>query len=63
MDSRRVERAHKLRWQVATRGVGKHVVLQVRRGTQPLKIKVTLEEPPPALVPVPAVAARRTPPP
>ena len=59
MDSRRVERAHTLRWQMAARGVGKSMVLQVRRGQQPLKVRVTLEEPPARLVPEPTLAAGR----
>jgi serine protease Do len=57
-----VDRAHQLRWQVAVRGVGKTVVLQVRRGHQPLKLKVKLEEPPPQEPAEPAVAARSSPP-
>jgi serine protease Do len=63
MDSRRVERAHTLRWQMAARGVGKSMVLQVRRGQQPLKMRVTLEEPPARLVPEPTVATVRPSPP
>jgi serine protease Do len=62
MDSRRVERAHTLRWQMAARGVGKSMVLQVRRGAQPLKVRVTLEEPPSRLAPAPTVASGRPPP-
>ncbi|WP_224245448.1 S1C family serine protease [Hyalangium gracile] len=62
LDSQRVDRAHKLRWQVAARGVGKTVVLQVRRGQQPLKLKVRLVEPPLEEPALPAVAARGTPP-
>lgn len=62
MDSRRVARAHTLRWQMAARGVGKSMVLHVRRGDQPLKMRVTLEEPPARLAPAPTVAARRPPP-
>jgi serine protease Do len=61
MDSRHVERAHTLRWQMAARGVGKSMVLQVRRRDQPLKVRVTLEEPPPPPAPAPTVAANRTP--
>jgi serine protease Do len=61
MDAQRVERAHKLSWQLAARGVGKSVVLQVRRGQQPMRVRVTLEEPPPPKA-APAVAARRPPP-
>ncbi|QRK04269.1 trypsin-like peptidase domain-containing protein [Archangium violaceum] len=44
LDSARVDRAHKLRWQVASRGVGRNVVLRVRRGDRPLKLKVKLED-------------------
>ncbi|MDY7228783.1 S1C family serine protease [Hyalangium rubrum] len=62
LDSRKVDRAHKLRWQVAARGVGKSVVLQVRRGAQPLKLRVKLEELPTEETASPAVAARRSPP-
>jgi serine protease Do len=62
LDSGRVERAHKLRWQVAARGAGKSVVLHVRRAGQPLKLRVRLEEPPPEESPAPTVAARRSPP-
>jgi len=62
MDAQRVERAYKLSWQLAARGVGKSVVLQVRRGQQPLRVRVTLEEPPPPEQPAPVVAARRPPP-
>jgi serine protease Do len=62
MDARRVERAHTLRWQMAARGVGKSMVLQVRRGQQPLKVRVTLEEPPARLVPAPTVASVPPPP-
>jgi serine protease Do len=63
LDSGRVERAHNLRWQVAARGVGKSVVLTVRRGEQPLKLRVTLEElPSDTMAPAKAtVAARRSP--
>jgi serine protease Do len=62
VDSRNVGRAHTLRWQMAARGVGKSMVLQVRRGDQPLKVRVTLEEPPPPPSPTPTVAANRPPP-
>jgi serine protease Do len=62
VDSRHVERAHTLRWQMAARGVGKSMVLQVRRGEQPLKVRVRLEEPPARLAPAPTVAASRPPP-
>jgi serine protease Do len=63
MDSRKVERAHKLRWQLAARGAGKTVLLHVRRNNRPLKVRVTLDELPPdeAAPEVPAVAARPTP--
>ncbi|MFL5347097.1 MAG: S1C family serine protease [Hyalangium sp.] len=61
MDAERVERAHKMRWQVAARGVGRTVVLQVRRGQQPLKMRVRLVEPPPEEPVAPAVAARSSP--
>lgn len=44
MDTAKVERAAKLRWQVAARGVGRSVVLSVRRGERPLKLRVKLEE-------------------
>ncbi|HEX8436202.1 S1C family serine protease [Archangium sp.] len=58
MDSGRVERAHKLRWQVAARGVGHSVVLRVRRGEKPLRMRVKLEELPGEVEPLtPAVAA------
>jgi serine protease Do len=59
VDAQRVERASKLSWQLAARGVGKSVVLQVRRGQQPMKVRVTLEEPPVQAPPAPTVAARR----
>jgi serine protease Do len=62
MDSGRVERAHKLRWQVAARGVGKSVMLSVLRGNQPLKLKVTLEPLPDEAAAQATVAARRSPP-
>ncbi len=44
LDSGQVERAHKLRWQVAARGVGHSVLLRVRRGDRPLKLRVRLED-------------------
>jgi serine protease Do len=44
VDSGQVERAHNLRWQVATRGVGQSVMLRVRRGERPMKLRVRLEE-------------------
>jgi serine protease Do len=62
LDTGRVERAHKLRWQVAARGVGKSVVLSVRRGNQPLKLRVKLEELPTDVAATTTVAARRSPP-
>ena len=46
LDTGRVERAHRLRWQVAARGVGRSVELHVRRGERPLKMRVKLEENP-----------------
>jgi serine protease Do len=46
LDTGRVERAHRLRWQVAARGVGRSVELHVRRGERPLKLRVKLEEGP-----------------
>ncbi|PTL77909.1 S1C family serine protease [Vitiosangium sp. GDMCC 1.1324] len=46
LDAGRVERAHKLRWQVAARGVGRSVMLRVRRGERPLRLKVKLEDVP-----------------
>ncbi|EPX62858.1 HtrA protease/chaperone protein [Cystobacter fuscus DSM 2262] len=55
LDTLHVERAHKLRWQVAARGVGGRVMLHVRRGEQPLKMKVRLEEQPGETVPATAV--------
>jgi serine protease Do len=60
LDARKVERAHMLRWQVAARGAGKSVVLHVRRGTKPLKLRVKLEDLPeqPAQ---PTVTAGRSP--
>jgi serine protease Do len=44
VDAGQVERAHNLRWQVATRGVGQSVMLRVRRGERPMKLRVRLEE-------------------
>ncbi|RKH38156.1 S1C family serine protease [Corallococcus sicarius] len=44
MDRRSVERAHTLRWQVAARGVGKHIRLQVRRVGRPLTVRVKLDD-------------------
>ena len=60
LDATRVERAHNLRWQVAARGVGRSVVLRVRRGKgRPMKLRVRLEELPREEVelPAPAMAA------
>ncbi len=61
MDAERVVRAHKLRWQVAARGVGHTVVLQVRRGQRPLRMRVRLQQPPPQEPVTPTVAARGSP--
>lgn len=58
LGTQRVERAHQLRWQVAARGVGKTVVLNVRRGAHPLKLRVKLVEPPTPETAEPAVAER-----
>ncbi|MGZ3457209.1 MAG: S1C family serine protease [Archangium sp.] len=66
LDTARVERAHKLRWQVAARGVGHRVTLLVRRGERPLRMRVRLEEPPgdeQPLTPVLAAPSKGTPPP
>jgi serine protease Do len=49
MDTSKVDRAAKLRWQVASRGVGRSVVLRVRRGERPMKLRVKLEELPNAV--------------
>ncbi|WNG34810.1 PDZ domain-containing protein [Archangium violaceum] len=57
LDSARVERAHKLRWQVASRGVGRSVVLRVRRGERPLKLKIKLEDIPSDTAPVAPILA------
>jgi serine protease Do len=58
LDASRVDRAHKLRWQVASRGVGHDVVLRVRRGEKPLRLRVKLEEfPEEARQAAPSVAA------
>lgn len=58
LDSSRVERAHNLRWQVAARGVGHSVMLRVRRGNKPLRLRVRLEDLPNEGEPlVPAVAS------
>jgi serine protease Do len=62
MDTVRVDRAHKLRWQVSARGAGRSVLLHVRRHNRPMKLQVTLDELPSAEEPpVPAVAARPAP--
>jgi serine protease Do len=60
LDTSRVERAHKLRWQVAARGVGRSVELRVRRGEHPLKLRVKLEELPGEEPLAPAVATPST---
>lgn len=39
----RVEKAHALRWKVASSGAGQWVSLQVRRGQKPLSVRVRLE--------------------
>lgn len=57
VDTTQVERAHKLRWQVAARGVGNRVMLHVRRGAHPLKVRIRLEEQPGDTVPASAVTA------
>lgn len=44
LDKQAVARAHTLRWQLASRGVGRRVVLEVRRGERPLELRVRLEE-------------------
>lgn len=61
LDTGRVERAHKLRWQVAARGVGHSVLLRVRRGERPLKLRVRLEDVPPETLPVEPALAQPTP--
>jgi serine protease Do len=61
LDNVSVDRAHKLRWQVAARGVGRSVVLSVRRNHHPMKVHVTLAELPAEEPGAPAVAARNTP--
>jgi serine protease Do len=43
----RVEKAHALRWKVATSGAGKWVSLRVRRGQKPFSVRVQLEDMPP----------------
>jgi serine protease Do len=66
LDTGRVERAHKLRWQVAARGVGHSVMLRVRRGERPLRMRVKLEELPgeelEPLTPAVAAPSKRAPP-
>jgi serine protease Do len=57
VDTDQVERAHKLRWQVAARGVGGRVMLHVRRGEHPLKMRVRLEEQPGEALPASAALA------
>ncbi len=58
LDTSNVDRAARLRWQVASRGVGRSVVLRVRRGERPLKLRVKLEElPSEALELAPSLAA------
>jgi serine protease Do len=47
LDRQAVERAHTLRWQVAARGVGQRVQLQLRRLGRPLAVRVKLEDLPP----------------
>lgn len=46
LDRLSVERAHTLRWQVAARGVGQHIQLQLRRLGRPMTLRVKLEDPP-----------------
>jgi serine protease Do len=61
LDTTRIQRAPHLRWQVAARGVGGHVLLHVRRGEHPLRMRVKLEEQPgepPALTAQPATASQ-----
>ncbi|MBZ4418294.1 S1C family serine protease [Myxococcus sp. RHSTA-1-4] len=57
LDARRVHRAHTLRWQVAARGVGRDVKLQIHRLGRPMRVKVKLEEMPAEEAPAPALAA------
>jgi serine protease Do len=47
LDRQTVERAHTLRWQVAARGVGQRVQLQLRRLGRPMALRVKLEDLPP----------------
>jgi serine protease Do len=44
LDKRVVARAHTLRWQLASRGVGRSVVLEVHRAERPLELRVRLAE-------------------
>ncbi|ADO73935.1 S1C family serine protease [Stigmatella aurantiaca] len=62
LNAQPVARAHMLRWQVSARGAGRSVMLQVRRGRLPLKLRVTLEDLPAEAAPVAPVAARPSPP-
>ena len=60
-DGRRVPSAARLRWYVATAGVGHHVALSVRRGAAERSVQMSLTEAPragsPAEAPVTGVAA------
>ncbi|NBD09019.1 S1C family serine protease [Corallococcus silvisoli] len=65
LDRLSVERAHTLRWQVAARGVGQHIQLQLRRLGHPMTLRVKLEdaprvEAPPATLASGAAPAERT---
>ncbi len=61
LDTHPVDRAHKLRWQVAARGVGSRVVLNVRRGEQSLtRMRIRLEEQPGETAPLAAPVAAPT---
>ncbi|MFY0529653.1 S1C family serine protease [Archangium gephyra] len=65
LDTSKVDRAARLRWQVASRGVGRSVMLRVRRGERPLKLRVKLEELPGEaleLAPTLAAPSKGTPP-
>ena len=53
LDAGRVERAHMLRWQVAARGVGGHVLLRVQRGERHMQLRVRLEDLPEEATPAP----------
>ncbi|MCE9666307.1 trypsin-like peptidase domain-containing protein [Myxococcus stipitatus] len=59
LGKRRVERAHTLRWQVAARGVGRDVRLDIRRLGRPLRLRIRLEEMPAEGPPAPALASHR----